>query len=79
MRKLAFLVITTVLTGSALTLTSGSAHAADTNFGCIAQLAVANGLSPSSQAPGQVGNGPLTILANGTSITANAFGGSTGC
>ena len=79
MRKLAFLATTTVLAGSALMLTSGSAQAAETNFGCIARLAMTNGLSPSTQAPGQVGNGPLTVLANGTVLTANAFGGSTGC
>jgi hypothetical protein len=76
MRKSVF-ITAIVLAGSALSSTSASA--AETNFGCVAQLARANGLSPSTQAPGQAGNGPLTVLANGTIITANAFGGSTGC
>jgi hypothetical protein len=79
MRSIKLAATALALTASALTLTATGAIAADANFGCIPSLARTNGLSPSTQAPGQTGNGPLVILQDGTVISANAFGGSTGC
>lgn len=79
MRSLTLTVSALALAGTALVVNTTSANAADVNFGCIPKLAQANGLSPSTQAPGQTGNGPLVILKDGTVIDANAFGGSTGC
>jgi hypothetical protein len=66
------------------TLALGTASTANadtpvTNFGCVAQLANNLGVSPSSQAPGRTGNGPLVVLADGTVHTSPAFEGSVGC
>lgn len=79
MRSLKLTVAALAVASATLALNTVGANAADVNFGCIPNLAQANGLSPSTQAPGQTGNGPLVILKDGTVINAKAFGGSTGC
>ncbi|MEO5499302.1 MAG: hypothetical protein ABIR46_02285 [Candidatus Saccharimonadales bacterium] len=79
MRNLTLFFASLALAGTTITLTATGATAADVNFGCIPQLVTANGLSPSTQAPGITGNGPLVILKDGRIITANAFSGSSGC
>lgn len=79
MRSLKLFLSSLSLAGLTIVSTTTGANAADVNFGCIPKLAMESGLSPSTQAPGIVGNGPLVILKDGKIITATAFSGSTGC